>query len=130
MGTNMHNSHIKRNCNCIKERLKQWVDNYIYLVLNIFRHVQTAFNAIFSKYNSNKSCKSPTCTCSESQISTFKVFKRKKVHFTTKINLKFQASEKVRFIKSDSQNGTRSSILERSICLEMNKKEFWSESSE
>ena len=99
----MYNGNIISNCICIKERLKQWVNNYIFLVLNAFHHVQA---------------------------STFKVFKRKKVHFTTKIDLKFQASEKIHFIKSDSQNGTRSSILERSICLEMNKTEFLSEGSE
>ena len=125
----MHNGNIISNCICIKERLKQWVNNYIYLVLNAFHQVRTAFNAILSKYNSNKSCKSPTCPSSESRISSFKVFKSNKVHFT-KITLLFQASEKIHFNKSDSQNGTRSGILERSICLEMNKTEFLSESSE
>ena len=99
----MYNGNIISNCICIKERLKQWVNNYIFLVLNAFHHVQA---------------------------STLKVFKRKKVHFTTKINLKFQANKKILFIKSAYQNGTRSSIVERSIYVQLNKTKFVSESSE
>ena len=42
----------------------------------------------------------------------------------------FQASEKIHFIESDDQNRTRSSKIERSIFLEMNKTDFWSVNSE
>jgi hypothetical protein len=42
----------------------------------------------------------------------------------------FQASEKIQFIESDSQNGTKSGIHERSICLEVNETESLSECSE
>ncbi len=45
-------------------------------------------------------------------------------------NLILQASEKVYFIKSDSQIRTKSDILARTIYLEMNKTEFWSVNSE
>ena len=117
------------NSNCIKELLKQSVHNYIFLVLNTFHHVQAAFNAILSKYNSNKRFKSPTHPPSESQITSFKDFKSNKVHFT-KINSRFQAREKIHFIESDDQNRTRSSKIERSIYLEVNKTEFWSVNSE
>jgi hypothetical protein len=95
--------------------LKGWVHNYLFLVLNTFRHFQTAFNAILSilsKYYSNKSFKSPTHPILEFLISLFKDFKSNKVHFT-KINLKFQAREKIHFIESDDQNRTRNVILER-----------------
>lgn len=117
------------NSNCIKKRLKQPIDNYIFLMLNTFHHVQTAFNEILAKYNSNKSFKSPTHPPSESQISSFKDFKSNKVHFT-KINSRFQAREKIHFIESDDQNRTRSSKIERLIYLEVNKTEFWSVNSE
>jgi hypothetical protein len=125
----MQNVTIVSNLNCIKKRLKGWVHNYTFLVLNAFHHVQTAFNAILSKYNPNKSSKSPTCDSTEYQISPFQVLKSNKVHIR-KTNLKVEASEKIYFIESDYQNRTRSSILERSICLEMNKTEFLSEGSE
>jgi hypothetical protein len=125
----MKNDNIKSNCNCISKCLKRWVDNYIFLVLNAFHHVQTTFNAILSKYKPNKGFKSSTRPPSESQISSFKLFKNNKVHFKN-INLKFQASEKTHFIKSDSQNRTRSGILEGTIYLEMNKTGFLRESGE
>ena len=125
----MKNVNMISNLNCITKRLKGWVHNYLFLVLNTFRHFHTAFNAIFSKYNSNKSFKSPTHPISESQISSFKDFKSNKVHFT-KINSRFQAREKIHFIESDDQNRTRSSKIERSIYLEVNKTEFWSVNSE
>ena len=112
----MKNVNMTRNLNCITNRLKRWVDNYIFLVLNTLHHVQTAFNAILSKYKPNKGFKSPTRPPSESQISPFKspfkVFKNNKV-YSRKINLKFQASEKTHFIESDDQNRTRSVTLER-----------------
>ena len=44
--------------------------------------------------------------------------------------LKAEASERIQFIESDSQNGTKSGIHERSVCLEMNETEFLSEGSE
>ncbi|HEY6950282.1 MAG TPA: hypothetical protein VI146_06700, partial [Nitrososphaeraceae archaeon] len=66
---------------------------------------------------------------SEAQILPFKAFKSNKVHFTERC-LIFQASDKIQFIRSGDQNGTRSSIVERSIRLEMNKTEFSSESGE
>ena len=47
----MHNGNIISICICIKERLKQLVNNYIFLVPNAFHHIKA---------------------------STFKVFKRKK----------------------------------------------------
>lgn len=122
----MQNVNMISNLNCIKKRLKRWVHNYIFLVLNAFHHIQAAFNAI---YNPNKSSKSPTCPSSEYQMSPFQVLKSNKVHIR-KTNLKVEASEKIYFIESDYQNRTRSSTLERSICLEMNRTEFLSESSE
>ena len=125
----MKNGNMISNFNCIKKHLKRWVDNYIFLVLNAFHHVKIAFNAILSKYNSNKISKSPTNDSTEYQISSFQVLKSNRVHIR-KTNLKVEASEKICFIESDDQNRTRSSILERSICLEMNKTEFLSESSE
>lgn len=97
----MYNGDIISICICIKERLKQWVNNYIFLVPNAFHH----------------------------KASTFKVFKRKKIHFT-KINSRFQAREKKHFIESDGQKRDRSVILERTIYLEMNNTEFWSVDSE
>ena len=66
---------------------------------------------------------------SKSRILIPKAFKSNKVHFK-KMSLKVQASEKTQFIESDSQNGTKSGILERSICLEMNESESLSENSE
>jgi hypothetical protein len=129
IGTKMHNGNRIRNYNCISKRLKHWTDNYIYLVLNAFHHIHTAFNTILSKCNSNKSCKSHTCPSSDAQILPFRAFKSNKIHFTER-SLIFQASEKIHSIGSDGQNGTRSSIVERSICLEMNKTEFLSESGE
>jgi hypothetical protein len=62
-------------------------------------------------------------------MTGLKVFKGRKVDYT-KINLKFQASEKIHFIESDGQDRTRNAILERTICLEMNKTEFLREDSE
>ena len=125
----MQNVNMKRNVNCIRKRLKRWVHNYIFLVLNDFHHIQTAFNAILSKYNPNKNSKSHTTDTTEYQISPFQVLKSNEVQIR-KTKLKVEASEKIQFIESDSQNGTKSGILERSICLEMNKTEFLSESSE
>jgi len=118
-----------QNLNCIKKRFKESIAHYIFLVLDAFYHVQTTFNTIFSKYNPTKSIKSPTPSPSESQVSSFKIFKSDKVHYK-KINLKFQASEKIHFIESDDQNRTRSGKIERSISLEVNKTEFWSVNSE
>lgn len=125
----MKNVNIMSNLNCIKKRLKRWVYNYTFLVLNAFHHVQTAFNAILSKYNPNKSSKSPTSDSTEYQISPFQVLKSNKVHIRKTI-LKAEASERIQFIESDSQNGTKSGIHERSVCLEMNETEFLSEGSE
>lgn len=125
----MNIGNIISNCNGTKKRLKQSVDNYIVLVLSAFHRVQKAFNAILSKYDSNKSFNSPTHALPESQISSFNVFKSNKVHFR-KINLKFQVSERIHIFKSDGQKGTRRSILERSICLEMNETEFLTEGNE
>lgn len=127
----MQNVHRISNWHCITNRLKGWVHNYIHIffVLNPFHHVQTAFNTILSKHNPNKSFRSPTRPISESLITSFKVFKNNKVYFR-KINLKFQAREKIHFIESDDQKRTRSVILERTIYLEMNKVEFWSVNSE
>jgi hypothetical protein len=98
-------------------------------MLNPFCRVQIAFNTILSKYSSNKISKSPPYPSSEARILPFKAFKSRKVHFTER-NLIFQASEKIHFITSDDQNGTRSSIVERSIRLKMNETEFLSESGE
>ena len=117
------------NLHCIKKRLKRWVYNYTFLVLNAFHHVQTAFNAILSKYNPNKSSKSSANDSTEYQISPFQVLKSNKVHIRKTI-LKAEASERIQFIESDSQNGTKSGIHERSVCLEMNETEFLSEGSE
>ncbi len=114
----MQNVNMISNLNCITNRLKGWVHNYMYIffVLKPFHHVQRAFNTILSKHNPNKSFKSPTRPNSESLItsfkSPFKVFKNSKV-YSRKINLKFQAREKIHFIESDDQNRTRSVILER-----------------
>ena len=47
-----------------------------------------------------------------------------------KYNLLLQASEKLYSIESKCKNRTKSSIIERSICLEMNKTEILSESGE
>ena len=109
------NVNMISNLNCITKRLKGGY-HYVFLVLNTFHHVQTAFNAILSKYKPNKGFKSPTRPPSESQISSFKaplkVFKNNKV-YSRKINLKFQAREKIHLIESDDQNRTRSDILER-----------------
>jgi hypothetical protein len=125
----MQNVNMISNLNCIKKRLKRWVHNYTFLVLNAFHHVQTAFNAILSKYNPNKSSKSLTSDSTEYPISPFQVLKSNKVHIR-KTNLKVEASEKICFIEFNDQNRTRSIILERSICLEMNKTEFLSKGSE
>ena len=127
----MNNVHMISNWHCITNRLKGWVHNYIYifLVLNPFHHVQTAFNTILSKHNPNKSFRSSTRPISESLITSIKVFKNNKV-YSRKINLKFQEREKIHFIESDNQKRTRSVILERTIYLEMNKVEFWSVNSE
>lgn len=103
---------------------------YLYFfVRNSFHHVQTAFNTILSKHNPNKSFRSPTRPISESLITSFKVFKNNEVYFR-KINLKFQAREKIHIIESDDENRTKSAILERTIYLEMNKTEFLREGSE
>lgn len=125
----MKTVNMMSNLNCIKKRLKRWVHNYTFLVLNAFHHVQTVFNAILSKYNPNKSSKSATSDSTEYQISPLQVLKSSKVHIR-KTNLKVEASEKIYFIESDYQNRTRSRIIERSISLEMNKTEFLSEGSE
>lgn len=117
------------NSNCIKKLLKQLVHNHIFLVLNTFHHIQAAFYAISSKHNSNKSFKLPTHPPFESQISSFNDSKNNKVHFT-KINSRFQAREKIHIIESDDQNRTRSSIVKRSIYVQLNKTKFVSESSE
>ena len=127
----MQNVNMIGNWHCITNRLKGWVHNYIYIffVLNPFHHVQTAFNTILSKHNPNKSFRSPTCHISESLITSFRGFKNNEVYFR-KINLKFQAREKIHIIESDDENRTKSAILERTIYLEMNKAEFWSVNSE
>jgi len=127
----MQNVNMISNWHCITNRLKGWVHNYIYIffVLNPFHHVQTAFNTILSKHNPNKSFRSPTRPISESLITSFKVFKNNEVYFR-KINLKFQAREKIHIIESDDENRTKSAILERTIYLEMNKTEFLREGSE
>lgn len=127
----MKNVNMISNWNCISNRLKGWVHNYIYIffVLNPFHHLQTAFNTILSKHNPNKSFRSPTRPISESLITSFKVFKNNEVYFR-KINLKFQAREKIHFIESYDENRTKSAILERTIYLEMNKTEFLREGSE
>ena len=118
----MNNVHVHMisNWNCITNRLKGWVHNYIYIfsVLNPFNHVQTAFNTILSKHNPNKSFRSPTRPISESLITSFRVFKNNEGYFR-KINLKFQARKKIHFIESDDENRTKSAILERTIYLEI-----------
>lgn len=96
---------------------------------NSFHHVQTIFNAIFSRHDPNKSFRSHTRPISESLITLFKVVKNNNV-YSRKINLRFQAIEKKHFIESDGQQSGRSGILERTIYLEMNKTEFWSVNSE
>ena len=58
-----------------------------------------------------------------------RVLKNNKVH-SRKIDLSLHASEKLCFAESDSKNGTKSSAIERSIRLEMNKTEILSESGE
>lgn len=127
------NSNKESNWIFSYKRFKHWVGdilhNYIYLMLNAFNHVQSAFNKILSKYNSKRLRESRPCPSSEAQILPFKAFKSNKVHFTERC-LIFQASDKIQFIRSGDQNGTRSSIVERSIRLEMNKTEFSSESGE
>ena len=127
----MQNVNMISNWHCITNRLKGWVHNYIYIffVLNPFHTVQTALNTILSKHNPNKSFRSPTRPISESLITSFKVFKNNEVYFR-KINLKFQAREKIHIIESDDENRTKSAILERTIYLEMNKTEFLREGSE
>ena len=116
----MNNVHMISNWHCITNRLKGWVHNYIYifLMLNPFHHVQTAFNTILSKHNPNKSFRSSTRPISESLITSFSVFKNNEVYFR-KINLKFQARKKIHFIESDDENRTKSAILERTIYLEI-----------
>src|SRR6188474_3221489 len=118
----MKNVNMISNWNCISNRLKGWVHNYIYIffVLNPFHHLQTAFNTILSKHNPNKSFRSPTRHISESLITSFKVFKNNKV-YSRKINLKFQEREKILIIESDDQMRTRGVILERTLYLEVNK---------
>ena len=110
----MQNVNMISNLNCITNRLKGWVHNYMYIffVLDPFHHAQRAFNTILSKHNPNKSFRSPTRPISESLITSFKVFKNNEVYFR-KINLKFQAREKIHFIESDDQNRIRNVILER-----------------
>lgn len=125
----MQNDNIKSNWNCISKYLKRWVDNYIFLVLNAFHHVQTTFNAILSNYKPNKGFKSPTRTPAESPISSFNLFKNNKV-YSRKTNFRFRASENTYFIESDDEKRTRSSMIERTIYLEVNKTEFWSVDSE
>lgn len=58
-----------------------------------------------------------------------RVLKNTKVHLR-KIDLSLQASEKSCCAESDSKNGTKSSIIERSIRLEVNKTEILSDSGE
>lgn len=123
----MNNDRLISNYNCIAKHLKHWANNCIYLALYAFHCIQTAFNVIISK--NSKSCGSPSCPSSDSYISSFRVLKNNKVHFR-KINLLLQASEKLHSIESDNKNRTKSSIIERSICLEMNKTEILSESGE
>ena len=103
------------------------IHNWTHLVLNAFRRIKKALSSILC--NSNKISKSSTSDSTEYQISPFQVLKSNKIHIR-KTNLKVEGSEKIYSIESDYQNRTRSSIIERSISLEMNKTEFLSEGSE
>jgi hypothetical protein len=82
-----------------------------------------------SKENSNQGFKSESYPSSEYRILTQKDFNRVNFHIIEN-NLSFQAGEKILFVESDSQNGIRSSILERTIRLTANKTESWSVNSE
>src|SRR5688500_17470366 len=123
----MNNDSLMSNYNCIGKHLKHWANNSIYLVLKAFHYIQTVFNLLLSK--NSKCCVLPSCPTSDSYTSSFRVLKNNKVHFR-KINLSLQASEKLYSTEYDSKNRTTSSIIERSMCLEMNKTEILSESGE
>lgn len=73
--------------------------------------------------------RSASLPCSQYLILTEKDFNRAKVHIIEN-NLSFQASEKIHSTESDSKNRTKNSIIERSICLEVNKTEILSDSGE
>ena len=84
---------------------------------------------MFSRSYPNESFKSTPCPSSEYRILTPNSFNKDKVHLKED-NFSFRASEKIHFIESNNQNGTRYSLIERSICLEMNKTELLRESGE
>jgi hypothetical protein len=82
-----------------------------------------------SEQKPNQRLKPASYPSSEYRILTEKDFNRAKVHII-KNNLSFQASEKIHLTESDSKNRTKSSIVERSICLEVNKTEILRENGE
>ena len=125
----MNNDDLISNYNCIGKHLNHWGKNIIYFMLESFHYFQTALKVIISKFSSDKSRGSPSCPSSDSYTSSFKVLKNNKVRFR-KINLLLQASEELSCTEYDSKNRTKSSIIERSVCLEVNKTEILSDSGE